>query len=655
MIKTFLRLILLAASFFLSLTLQAQVLDPNQDLQTDTFPPPDPEELEIRDTVPPALYFPADPKEKTFKTDTTLQDFQQYDPTRYQDYEYGQLGLTGTAHWPIIYRPIERKGFDAGLHQYDLYQIAPDQVKFFELENAYSEFSYSQGGVQEDARVGILLCRNFGRNANFSIEYDRFLQLATSQNKFLNQRARNTAFATGFHFKSRKSPYNAFITFTRNTIEQKDNGGITTDSLFERDDFEGNLTVPVFLEEAETRYALNDWAFTQYFTFFAKKDTTENDLEVVKGLRVEHGINYGTRLYKFYDELNGTPEAGLSTTDSLFYGALLLDPRGVRNNIRWRELNNRLAIGWDAPRPKSSNAVGAPALSAGFTHRLIWIDQEPVEEQRQNLFLEASLNWQLTDFSRLEGSAHYGLLDNQGDFKIEGRFTLQSDKLGTLSAGLIQEAYSPTLMQERLYVSQQLAWNNSFDKTLSTRIFGSLSVPKLGLEAGLRYHFISNYIFFNTLLQPQQATAELNLVQLLIKHSFRLGVLGLDNFVGLQQTDESLLPLPSVFTKHSIFLESRLFKRALLFRFGMDLRLNSPFEPFAYHPLSGQFHLQEGFDADFYPITDLFISLKISSFRLFFKVENTTALFSNERYYQVARKPWLDNYFRLGFVWILRN
>jgi hypothetical protein len=605
------------------------------------------------DTVPPSAFHPASPGQLYALNDTTLQHFRQFDPIRLPRFDYAHLGTIGSAHWPLIYRPEYRKGFALGWDQFSLYQIHPDSIRFFQLNNAYSEIYYTQGGEQEDARIDALFSRNFGPNTNFSLEYRRLLYIPLAANKYRNQRARNTAFAAGFWYEHPEGRYKAGLSFSRNSTEQKDNGGITTDSLFGRDDFQSPLTVPVYLEEAQTRYVRNDFSFHQFLDFSLGADSTGNGGSLI---RFHHHLQYGTGLYKYFDELGGTPDNPLSQNDSIFYGDLLVDVRGLRQQLNWQRLENRLTAGWELKRRGPPSANPPARLQLGASHRYFWLQTEPEMIRLQNLLVEARLDVSLGDLISLRTYGHLGLLENQGDYKLEGELKVELPALGILEGRLTNELYSPNFVQQQLRVNEQTVWENAFNKTLATRLYARWTKPEWKLSVSAHYHLIDEYIYFNQEGFPQQESDLLNIFQLSLSKSFRLGPIGNENVVTFQQsTLPEIIAFPEIYSTNSLFIEGFLFRRAMLARFGLDLRLSTAFFPYRYQPLSGQFFIQNEFETGFYPIADLFLAFKVSDFRFFFRFDNLTSLLSEERFYQTADHPYLDTYFRFGFRWILRN
>ena len=145
----------------------------------------------------------------------------------------------------------------------------------------------------------------------------------------------------------------------------------------------------------------------------------------------------------------------------------------------------------------------------------------------------------------------------------------------------------------------------------------------------------------------------MSVFQLILSQDLQVRAFHLDNIVTFQTTTESILRLPSFYSKHSLYYKGRWFRQALRVRLGLDFRMNNSYFANTYNPLIGQFHLQETNEVEFYPVVDAVVSIKVKRFRLFFKWENFTRWRKplNERYYQVANYPILDKAIRFGLSW----
>src|SRR5690606_26113024 len=125
---------------------------------------------------------------------------------------------------------------------------------------------------------------------------------------------------------------------------------------------------------------------------------------------------------------------------------------------------------------------------------------------------------------------------------------------------------------------------------------------------------------------PRQQGLPISILQLIVDQNFKLGNFHLDNSVILQSASEDEIRLPEFYSRHSLYFEGNIFKRVMLLRVGFDLRMSSDYYANYYQPLVGQFHIQDRENILFYPATDVFLTLKVKTFRFFVKGENITQL-----------------------------
>jgi len=247
--------------------------------------------------------------------------------------------------------------------------------------------------------------------------------------------------------------------------------------------------------------------------------------------------------------------------------------------------------------------------------------------------------------------AHLGLIANAGDYRINGDLFFDFKQFGSLNIKAINQAYSPSIVQEEYYISKQLLWQNDFSKIFETSLTATYALPSLKLEVSGQYHLINNYIYFDQSFFPQQTSSAISIAQLIIKKDFKVGPFYLDNIVILQQNSSDVLRLPNIYLKHSLYFQGKIFKKRMLTRIGVDFRMNTDFFADNYQGATGQFYLQDQTNATLYPLLDAFLSCKVWNFRFFIKQENLVGYFKNEFYYLSVPYPGPYVNFRFGVSW----
>ena len=607
------------------------------------------QEEPVIDTVPLGIYFAGHPEIVYPFADTSLLWFRQYDPTRRREWDYAQLGNLGTAHTPIVFQPVFRRGLDIGLHQYDLYKKSAKEVAFYRMQRPVADLFYSQGPQQSDLMVQAQFARNFAKEVQFVLDYGRISQLGQAS-QYPNQNTRNTALAGGWKFQGWKGKYRAFLTFAGNTIDAQDNGGVDSLPLLDVNNPTGPQTAEVASETAQTRHQNRELSYTHFIQLTPKKDSLGNP--VGRSYLVRHRLGWNAGYYKFFDE---SP----SEAPGRLYGPLQIDDRGLRHYLEYKRLENEFNIGTLLLNRKGKTALDGPSdlLEVGVAHTLHWVKQEPAKTFVNNLFLTGEWQFHPIDRFELNTYAHLGLLGNAGDYRLSGSLNIDLRPVGRIQAFAISQAYEPTLLEEQLYVNQRPLWEGNFKKTFATTLGGLYQLPALELELGAQYHLLNNYVYFDTTGIASQTATPTSILQLTFRNRLRVWRLHFDNWLALQQTDQDALRLPLLFGKHSFYYEGRWFKRVFHIQLGLDLRYTTAYYANFYQPLTGQFQLQNNFEVPFYPAVDAFATFQVGALRGFIKQENVALLIhpKDPFYYQVPYYAQPYAALRFGLRWLLRG
>lgn len=640
----------------LLLTWQATAQAPRRGLPPPNGPAPIQDSIKAQlpeDDTPDTVgifYFYADNPYREYPfSDSTLQNFQQYDPVRQRELDYTNLGILGSAHQPLIFEPVRRQGFDIGLHQFDLYLTPVTQMPFYRIQKAFTNLSYLIGSEQADSYLKAQFSRNFAKGVNFSLDYKR-LSYIGQQNQYPNQNARNTALALGLWIKSKSTRYQGFIVAAGNTVEQEDNGGVRIEPTQNGSgQFAGPPSAEVYLENAQSRYSFRELAYTQYYQLGGKPDSLKG---FTRAYTASHQFVGGDYTYKFFDDNIRTDTAFFN-----WFPTFKTDERGARHYIRYQKIENSFRLSTfklrkgkeDEPRSEQD------LLEVGILHRIHFVNQEPRDSTINNVFVTGKWNISLGQHLRLETDGYLGLIGATGDYRVNGNLLIDLGKFGILKGEFINQLYSPTLIEHRFYVSQEPIWKQDFNQTLSTTIGGSYRIPKLDVSLTARYNLINNYIYFDTTGVSQQTSTPISIIQFIAQKDFRLWKFHLDNLVAFQKTSEDFIRLPQIFGKHSLYYAGKWF-RVLDVRLGVDARYTDAYYANYYNPVTGQFQLQNSRQIPFYPALDGFFSMQITKFRAFVKLENFAKVQKDAGlFYQTAYYPNVDSAVRIGIKWRLVN
>ncbi len=601
--------------------------------------------------APVSYYYPFQNSREISFSDTLINSsFFQFDPSRTNMIQHAHLGNAGAPALPFEFSLKDKFGTRTGFDAYDLYTLDANDIRFFKSTKAFTDLYYSQGNEQNDHLFRGSLGRTFNNGYSISVEHQRLIHSLEDEDLPLNTNAffpylgaKNTNLKVGIAYAPKQKKYNAYLGFIHNEVLQNQHGGIVNeasifDVIMNADTLEDSYTIPVELSESEaqTRYAIRELKYLQSFDLLKAKDSTD----LVKNrIKFNHSISWSWNNYKFSE----------TAPDSSYYQSFFEDNRGIRLFLKTQNLENHASFSWELNK---SDSLQASNIEIGLRHGAFKIKQEYQDSLVQNLYAEGRWKSNLFDIVNLNIFGQIGLLDNAGDFRINAEAALLTNKLGELTAVLIQQRYSPDVLFNQLYLSQKRHWTNDFNKSFDSELRFKYELPSFKLSAQLSYFLLDNYLYFNEEIEPSQFTGAINILQLKVKKDFKVGILRMENqFTFQNSTEKDITNLPLWSSRHSLAIQGKLFKKVLDTRFGLDLRLNETFYANSFFPLLSKFYVQRKQEVKLYPALDAHLSFRVDSFRFFLKMENLTALFSDEIYYQIPFYPQKETSIRFGIGW----
>ncbi|MCS6929230.1 MAG: putative porin [Saprospiraceae bacterium] len=574
--------------------------------------------------------------------DDTLPDFsfRMYDPARQPQIDWGTLGNLGSSARPLFFFVRPRRGVHTGYSAFDLYYLHADNLAFYPTRRALTDLFVSQGARQNDLMLRVKFSRTFARGVNFSL----FHQNIANTGQYAYQAVRHMALSCGVWYPV--SPrWNSFFIAARNVSRQQENGGIANPEEVTGGLLGGPIGATIRLPDLQalTRQAHTAFSWINHWMF------TSDSLKGKRRLRLSHRTNWSAARFKFSDP--GSRPGQPLNEDSTFFGAFLVDRRGIRHYADSRQLENSVELTTFKARNTETLAY---LLGVGAQHTFLRWSQEPfTDTSLQNLFLTGRLYLAPSKHFTLKVQSSIGLGFNFGEYQLQGQMKINLGPIGELQAALISQRYPPSLLAHRLGVSQRPFWRNSFEKPIENSLSATYVLPFIGLSVTASAHQIYHYLYFDQRAMPAQTGLPLQIAQLLVSEKLRLGRLRLDLTLAAQRfSREEVIRLPKEFVKAALYHSGYLFQRRLLLEAGLDFRMNSAFRPEAYQPLTAQFHLQDTFTAVAYPWVDLFAAFKVASFRFFFRFENPQLPWTRGRlFFQTAHYAQPIGAIRFGVGW----
>ena len=556
-------------------------------------------------------------------TDTLFTDFEKYNPTR--DFENGALtlGNLGSSHQKIIYTDNDNINTDPGFHQYDLYKIKIKDFRFYELNRPYNDLYFSPVGGQRNFLVKAKFSRDFANEVNLSLDFMRINQVGF----YNDQNTKSTRFGVGLWKHNAEKGRHTLISFFANNHNEKQNGGITTDTLFGKDLFRLRTAIPTRLSKDTTRHQHFTYSLDNYFDKVGDKYS------------VHHQIQYESGYFRYGDHDVSTSE------DSLVYKSYLTDSRGVRYFKGFSKINNTLDLSFIA---KSVD------LRIGLLHSYNRYNNNIEINHINDLSAFADMAIRLKNISTFRGHAAIGFGSNAGNLKLRGQLDINPVK-NILLKGIIKILrYDPSLLQQKVYITNQLVYDNQFNKLTEIQIGGKLIWTKMDTRLEFKTGIIDNAIAYNSDALPYQLSESVEYVQFKLSHRLKWRFLGIENSVVIQKFTNNVYQLPKFYSIHNAYIQTTMFKKRLLTRMGLLVYIIKNDGALRYMPATGIFY-PGGDSIKDYTYSEFYANFKIDRFRLFFKIDNLTDLISKEVHYQITDYPQFDYKMRIGVQWQIRD
>ena len=224
----------------------------------------------------------------------------------------------------------------------------------------------------------------------------------------------------------------------------------------------------------------------------------------------------------------------------------------------------------------------------------------------------------------------------------------------------------------RNYHARHLWWENDLDKTIHTRIMGTLSFPKTRTKLRVAADEIKNYTYFSqsyditeeglrtgVMVTPMQESGGINLLTAQLEQNFRLGILNWENLFTYQHSSkESVLPVPAFNAYTNLYIKFKVVK-VLNVDLGADMRYFTSYEAPDYSPYMGQYTVQGNGENNVkignYPIVNVYANVHIKHTRFFVMMSHINAGQGDKNYFFAPHYPMNERVFRIGVSWNFFN
>ncbi|MCD4746050.1 MAG: putative porin [Bacteroidales bacterium] len=571
---------------------------------------------------------------KLYNLDTSLTGIQNYDPLFSDNKYYASLGNIGLAHKNLVFSPFITQGFNFGTNSFDNYLFKNDKIKYYRVVKAFTDLFYVMGAKKEQF-LRVIHSQNVTRRLTLGINF----RLIHSPGFYKRQFSDDKNFVCKVQYSTKNKRYSLIANYIHNKISVQENGGITFDSIFEKNIENNRELFDINLSNAENRLKQNSFFVNQYFRlsknnlhYTDSMDTKDNDSFDLG--QISYSL-YFSKLSQIYKD---------DIADTLFYWTTYDKSNPTYDSTFIYKIENQLF--W---HNSDDNREKKYLFFIGLKHRYVEISGY-ADKKYFNQFIPSinSLIKIIKNFELILKAKYVSGDYNEGDYELNAQINLKKGKSKFIFKGTYTKQEPEWFYQQ--YYSNHFRWDNNFNK--QKIISGGLAYKYKKFETGVNYYKINDFVYLDTLAYPCRFNKELNLLSAHIYKDFKLGYWGFDNKLIYQSTTEdNVLRLPELIANISIHYTRNLFKSAATLQLGFDFFYNSNYFADAYMPATRSFYLQNKKEIGNYFYGDLFLILKIKRARLFLKYHHINSGLTSYDYYMVPHYPMQDGGFRFGVSW----
>ncbi len=565
--------------------------------------------------------------------DTTA-NYHFYDyPFQRSDVNATWLGVAGS---PVQYYDFLKRDSDEGVEFYDAFEswsYSPRTLPHYNSKTPHTELAYFGTLFAKDAKesdnLHLFTTQNITPEFNFSLLFNRF----GGGGMLENEETANKTTVAQANYLGKK--YTAHFGYIGNTVSMGENGGMS-ETRWIRDTTVDSRDITVNLKNAKTKMTKRTFFVDQQlripFNFInalkAGRDSTFRynadslDRNITTAFIGHSGeLSFYSRKYT---------DATTDETSKAYYNNVFNhDPSASADSLGVTKLDNKLYI---RLQPWSSEGV-VSKLDIGVGDYLkTYFDStsvRPTRHSENSVYVYAGVEGQLRGNFFWSAKGRYVALGHDfGDFGLEADGELNFHPFRrarkspvTLRAHFETTLREPTYYQQRINANH-FSWDNEFGKISTTKLYGSLDIPRWDASATVGYALLGNNIYYDAQGVIRQNGEAMSVLSASLRKDFTFGPLHLDNRVLLQySSNPEAVPLPAVAVNLRYYLQFTV-QKVLLMQIGANAFYNTAWNSPAWNPNIGVFYNQNERQYTNGPHFDVFINMQWKRACIFVKYQN---------------------------------
>ena len=516
-----------------------------------------------------------------------------------------------------------------------------DDISFYRTPTPLTELKFlttHNRGQQADA----FLATNLSPEFNLMIGYRGH----RSEGHYAFEEVESGSFRTSFNYASKNKRYQLLGFYTYHDGQQQENGGLLfSASQFESGDpqFGDRKLIDTRLSDMNHRIVQRAYYIDQRY-------------EITEHFSALQQLHYDSRYFQM-TQANNTADFG----EAINGGAI-----DDKHAVSMTDLSGGLEF-----KNKTIGTLQARLryLRAGQYLKDTILSEE-VTQNRSTIYNDLRAEgilyskWGSVD---LRSEVGVPLKQETQGLYIDAVVKVALDSTVSLKAGLNRSERLPSLNKIRYASDYQLFhWNRQNTQPLVkfNSLYASLETDRWGsITAG--FDRIDNYSYFaainkegvlssdETLVRPHVTDSPVEIKYIEYQGALHYNKWTLDLRARIQEpgATESYYNLPKAILRSTLYYSTDLFEKAMFAQIGVKAHYFDAFYADAYHPVLGEFYVQNEKMIGGYPLVDAFINAKVRTMRLFLTYQHVNSSVSNNDYFAAPNYPYRDGVVRFGFVW----
>lgn len=552
-----------------------------------------------------------------------LDGFQQYRPFGISRLPLARSGNNGL---PVhnLNLNCQKWGINSNIGGYQPYLMKKKDLRFYDASRPFTMLKYTNGAEAEQL-FSVLHTQNLGEGLNIGLEYRR----TVSQGFFQNQQTNHTQFNSTYNLKNRRQRFESRGYFYINDIESQENGGIKV--IDQQED--NSILLDVNLDNAQNQSRSLGYA-------------TRNSYDLIKldsfntVLNISHELNWDKSYRIFKDIINASEPQ---------YNSFFIDSTQTEDSSYVQLLSNELSLN-----------IFNRSLNVGFRNEQYHYFQNVlIDRDLESNYFVFELIGEINGKHQVKSKYEKGV---SGFHKDEMQW---STEISFLEFNGIQSILNVLLNREQpdFFIQNQYTNQHFFERSFETSDYVDLNLTlkykKWNLLTDIGFSQFDKFIFYDSTITPVQLADAFNVIHVNVEHKFNfLKHLNFNNKIYIQSIEEEdFIPLPTLFSYHTLYYERLFFDNALNIQVGFDYSFIDSYGGYNYSPALTQFYVdRRNADIGGAGQLDFFLNLRIEkAARLFIKAENILNEEFSKESFRVQDYPIPGRVVKVGFSWRMLN